>query len=202
MTIRAVIWDFGGVLMRTEDRQPREQLAQRLGMSRKALEALVYDSETAQMAQRGEISAEQHYLSLGERLHLKREELEAFYRQFWAGDVLDHDLLDYIRSLKPRYRIGLLSNAFGNLRGYLNEVLKIDTLFDHITISAEVGITKPDIRIYNLALQGLNVLPQEAVFIDDFDKNVLAAQQLGMVGILFEDPRTVRRQLDSLLEGN
>ncbi len=202
MSIRAVIWDFGGVLMRTENRQPREQLAQRLGMSLAELEALVYESETAQMAQRGEIEPEQHYLSLGEKLHLESVELEAFFRQFWAGDVLDHALLEYIRTLKGRYRIGLLSNAFGNLRGYLNDVLKIDTLFDHIVISAEVGITKPNPKIYFMALEGLGVSPPEAVFIDDFEGNVLVAQQLGMHAIRFDHPQRVRHQLASLLEVN
>ncbi len=100
-----------------------------------------------------------------------------------------------------RYRIGLLSNAFGNLRSYLTEVLKIATLFDHIVISAEVGITKPEAGIYTIALEGLGVLPHEAVFIDDFERNVSAAQQLGMHALHFRDPQTLQVQLESILGG-
>jgi putative hydrolase of the HAD superfamily len=51
MTIRAVIWDIGGVLVRTEDREPRMRQAERLGLTREALVYLVFDSEMGQKAQ-------------------------------------------------------------------------------------------------------------------------------------------------------
>ncbi len=55
MTIKAIIWDLGGVLVRTEDQAPRTALADRLGLSRQELEQTVFESEMGLRAQRGEI---------------------------------------------------------------------------------------------------------------------------------------------------
>jgi len=57
-----VIWDLGGVLLRTEDWQPRQQLADSLKINRRDLEWLVFDSPSALKGQLGEISADQHWI--------------------------------------------------------------------------------------------------------------------------------------------
>ncbi len=59
MPIRAVIFDFGGVLMRTEDQSPRQELAARLGVTREQLYYHIFDSPSARQATLGEISAGQ-----------------------------------------------------------------------------------------------------------------------------------------------
>jgi hypothetical protein len=61
MVVKAVVFDFGGVLMRTEDRKPRSQLAERLGMTYDELSALIFNSPSAILATKGEISAEEHW---------------------------------------------------------------------------------------------------------------------------------------------
>ena len=66
---------------------------------------------------------------------------------------------------------------------------------DTITISGEEGVMKPDERIYRIALGRLNVEPNEAIFVDDFSENVVAARMLGMTGVHFADPQLARREL-------
>ena len=76
----------------------------------------------------------------------------------------------------------------------------IDGLFDELVISAEVGLVKPDARVFQLALGRLDVQPHEAVFIDDMPVNVDAAGRLGMIGIQFVDTRQTLSELQSILE--
>lgn len=71
--------------------------------------------------------------------------------------------------------------------------------FEHRVLSYEVGYWKPDPEIYQLALKKLHVKPEEAVFIDDQEKNIIAAQKLGIHGIVFKSTAQLKKELANLL---
>lgn len=198
MSIRAVFFDLGGVLLRTEFQAPRQQLAERLGMDYDDLVRIVFDSESGYQATLGQISSDEHWDSIIKRLKRPASELEAIRAEFFAGDILDRTLLDYLRSLRGRYKTGLISNAWGDLRDYIVRE-KFDDAFDSIIISAEVGAAKPEARIFQIALEQLGVSPPEAVFVDDFLINIEGCEKVGMKGIHFRDPESALRQLKKLL---
>ncbi len=200
MAIRAVIFDFGGVLVRTEDRTSRQQLAERLGMSYQELSEVVFDSETARQSALGEISADEAWEIIRKKLGLTPEELASMREQFWGGDVLDTELIDFLRELKGDYQIALLSNAGNDLRQALEEEWQISDVFDLIVISAEVGLAKPDPKVYQHILEQLGIEPHEAVFVDDFIENVNAASAAGMYAIHFKGSQQARNSLAELLE--
>ena len=199
MTIRAVLWDMGGVLIRTEDRRSRDRLAERFGLTSSEIEELVYGHEAGKKAQRGEVSYEAHWEYLALELSLSPVEVKEFQRAFWGGDKLDIELINYIRALHGRYKTGVLSNAFDDVRHMIQDVWKIADAFDELIISAEVGVMKPDPRIYQIALEKLGVAAQEAVFIDDFDHNVNAARAVKLHAIRFRNSLQVRADLNALL---
>lgn len=172
MSIEAVIWDLGGVLVRTEDHTPRQKLAEKLGMTYTQLSDLIFSSESARMATRGEITTQEHWENVRAKLALSPREFPRLRKEFWRGDNLDTELVDYIRGLRQDHTTALLSNAWDNLRQVLIEEWKIVDAFDEIVISAEVGLSKPDTRIYQLTLEQISIAPGQAVFIDDFPENV------------------------------
>jgi len=200
MTLNAVIWDLGGVLVRTEDYHPRQMLADRFGMTRLELEELVYWGESGSMAQRGEIDSEQHWDNILRILSLKADELEGFKREFWRGDVVDFELINTIRAYKANFKTGLLSNAFSDLRHVITHIWNFADAFDEMVISAEVGLVKPDLRIYQLALDRLGILADQAIFIDDFIENVEGAQRAGMQAVVFKNLDQIRTELRRNLE--
>ncbi len=199
MSIRAVIFDLGGVILRTEDGAPREALAARLGVSRRALEDLVFNSPAGQQAQRGEITAEALWEHVRAHFGLPPEQMPEVQRAFWGGDRLDHALVDFIRRLRPRHTTALLSNAWRDLRAALHR-WGIADAFDHIVISAEEGVMKPDPHIYRVVLARVGVAPAEAVFVDDFRQNVDGARAVGMHAIHFQDREQVLAELRQLLQ--
>ena len=201
MSIEAVIWDLGGVLVRTADYAPRRALAQQYGLTLEEIEDLVFSGESGDRAQLGEISVEQHWENQRNRFGLSPAELQAFRDQFWGGDRLDADLVAYIRRLRQSYKTGLLSNAFSDLRRVVTDTWKFADAFNEMIISAEVGLVKPDPRIYHLALERLGVAPEAAVFIDDYSRNVEGARAVRINAIHFKDPRQARSDLESLLNG-
>jgi epoxide hydrolase-like predicted phosphatase len=185
--IRALIFDFGGVLVRMIDDRPRLALAEKLGVPLSRLDDLVFFSESAAKASLGEISVGLHWEAVRKALGIKPEDMPAFLEEYWSADDVNWKLLDYIRSLHPRYKVGLLSNAWDDLRQTMHERWNIDGLFDELIISAEVKIVKPDPRIFHLALERLQVQPAEAVFIDDIAENVEAARKEGLKGIQYHN---------------
>jgi glucose-1-phosphatase len=185
--IRAVIFDFGGVLVRMVDDRPRQELANRLGVSLSRIDDLVFFSQSAQKASLGEISVGRHWEAVRVALGLQAEDMAAFLKQYWSADDVNWMLLDFIRGLREKYKIGMLSNAWDDLRQTLHERWDIDGLFDELIISAEVKMAKPDPRIFHLAVERLMVQPAEAVFIDDILENVQAARKEGLQAIQYSD---------------
>lgn len=202
MTIRAVIFDLGGVLIRTVESVTREQMAARLGVTRLDLEEMVFGDDSGTRAQRGEIQANQHWENLRLRLKMTPEEITIFQKDFWSGDRLDTKLVDYIRGLRQSYRTALLSNAFSDLREMITRRWKIADAFDEIVISSEVGMMKPDPLIYRFVLERLNVAAPEAVFVDDFVRNVEGARVVGMHAVHFRTSEQVRAELEMILNEN
>jgi glucose-1-phosphatase len=200
--IKAIIWDLGGVLLRTHDHKPREKLAAELGKTRQDIEYLLFAGESSELAQSGMISWQAYLDHVREALGLDPSALEDFLTRFWEGDHFDEDLVNYIRTLKKQYKTGLLSNAFENLRQLLEENWQAADAFDKIIVSAEVQMMKPDERIYQLMLEELNVHASEAVFIDDFIQNIEGAQAVGLQAIHFKSPEQARRELEIILDGN
>jgi putative hydrolase of the HAD superfamily len=96
--------------------------------------------------------------------------------------------------------MGLLSNGWSSTRRFIDERWDIADIFDDMIISAEVGLAKPDRRIYQLALDRLGVEAEQTIFIDDFDENIQGARELGIHGIHFQDPQIVMEELKDLLD--
>jgi epoxide hydrolase-like predicted phosphatase len=168
-------------------------------MNYEDLNKVVFESDTSRKASLGAMSAEDHWAAVTRRLGRPASETRDIRTEFFAGDVLDRSLVEFIRSLRPRYKTGVISNAWPNLRNYLIEN-KFEDAFDALVVSAEVGVMKPEPKIYQIALEGLNVQPSEAVFVDDTFSNVEAARALGMHGIHFRSPEQTLNKLKEMLK--
>ncbi|MEA3340477.1 MAG: HAD family phosphatase [Chloroflexota bacterium] len=200
--IRAVIFDFGGVLMRTVTRAPRRELEQRLGLESGGADEAVFGSPLWDDVQLGRLSNAEFWADVGRRLGLdtgKSAEFSAAFREaFWSGDRLDEELMTLIHHLHDAgYRTALLSNAPADLRFILDE-LGIADAFDVTVISGCEGLMKPDPAIFELALARLDVRADEAVFVDDFRVNVAAARQAGLHAVRFRGLAPLRQRLREL----
>ena len=187
MPIKAVISDFGGVLVRTVDETARAAWESRLGVSNGRLADVVFNCEASRRAGVGLIPASAVWETVAAQFNLSGEEIRAFRRDFFAGDRVNTELVDFLQSLRPRYKTAILSNAWSDLRKEGVEGLGLDKAVDLAIISAEEGVAKPDRRIYEIAVERLGVALDETVFMDDMEENIAAARAFGMRGVLFRD---------------
>jgi putative hydrolase of the HAD superfamily len=200
MTIRAVFFDFGGVILRTEYQAPRQQLAERFNMDYDDIDKFVFGGESSRRASVGAISEEEHWREILKKLKRPASEVQSFTDEFFGGDILDRGLVEFIRSLRgKKIHTGLISNAWSGLREYITKEKVIDA-FDTVIISAEVKVVKPEAKIYELALEQAQVKAKEAVFVDDVAANIEGCEKAGMKGILFKSPEDAIAQLNRLIK--
>jgi HAD superfamily hydrolase (TIGR01549 family) len=191
MQIKALIFDIGGVLYRTVDTKPLRKWERHLGVDKGQLAEIVFTNPAAQLATIGKAAPDDVWREVGRRFSLSPERLSALRADFWKGGEWDMELLNFIRSVKSRYKTGIISDGWSDSRENVKQYVNYD-LFDVIVFSAEEGIKKPDPGIFTRALARSGVEPQEAVFVDDRVPNVAGAEQIGMKGIHHvETPRTL-----------
>lgn len=129
----------------------------------------------------------------------KQEIISIFTNPVAAKNV---ELIDYIRSLKPKYKIGMLSNVATN---WVREVLltaEEQKLFDAMVFSYEIRAGKPDAIAYKTALEKLQVTPEDAVFIDDLLRYVEGAKKQGIKSIQYKSFPQMKKDLEPVLAGS
>lgn len=146
---------------------------------------------------RGMISRHEYMERASEVIGKPVEELEVLARE----QILRSDeMTSLVRSLRPTYKIAMLSNVGKGVMDDLFSPEEREQLFDAVVLSSEAGVTKPSREAFELTAQRLGLLPEECVMIDDLPKNIEAAQQVGMQALLCESPAQCVADLASLLK--
>ena len=109
------------------------------------------------------------------------------------------ELIDFIIKSRASYKTALLSNVSAVIWNYYTPEM-LNKLFDVQALSYQEGMMKPDHRIYQLTCNRLGVQPDECVFTDDNQANVIAAREVGMHGIVFTDNESYFEKLQEIVE--
>jgi HAD superfamily hydrolase (TIGR01509 family) len=198
MTIRAVIFDIGGVFNRVGHIGAGDRWQQRTGLDDRALAYAIFDGPLTLAASLGQATIGQIWASVAQQLGLSSDEVAELEADAWAAYVWNTELLDYVRSLRSVCKTATLSDAWPNARQQCLPYIS-EQAFDVMVYSAEEGIKKPDPEIFRRTLARLDVPPHEAIFVDDRQKNVDAAISVGMLGVLFTSNASARHQINLLL---
>jgi putative hydrolase of the HAD superfamily len=189
MPIRAVIFDFGGVLYFTPSLTWARRWQAMMGLKDDPFIAAILSSpeksEYVNDVMVGKIPESQVWEMVAQRWKINPALFQHFRRGALSSRRWNKELARFVESLRPRYKTAILSNAGSDARLTFTEVYKIDRLVDDVIISAEEKIAKPDERIYRIAVDRLGVQPEETIFVDDLLPNVEAARQFGMQAVHF-----------------
>ena len=104
-----------------------------------------------------------------------------FYTGVCEYNVLKEDTLHVLNELKGKYKLGILSNGDSSIQHGKIDHVEISDYFDEIVVTGDIGIHKPDKRIFEYTLDKLNVKPEEAIMVGDvFASDILGAINAGM----------------------
>ncbi len=199
MTYQAVIFDFGGVLVRSLDQNGRRLWEERLGLPPGRAAQVVFGSDVARQATCGLAPTEAIWQHVAAQFGLNPVELAQFRTDFWASDRLDATLVTFLRALRPEFKTAILSNAWLNGRRVIGHGYGLAQVVDEIIISAEEGVAKPAAEAYERALRRLDVPAAAAIMVDDFPENIAGAAAAGLTGVHFRNSTQTIADLERLL---
>jgi len=199
MIIKAIIFDFGRVISSQKPLSLFRAYEKNLGLESDTINRIMFESQTWQDALIGLKTAKEFWHTIGPQLGLtSRDKIDAFRRRYHAAESINTGVENIIRQLHGRFKLAVLSNSPPGLADWLTD-WNIRELFDVVFCSGDEGLVKPDPAAYHLTLHRLNVIPQEAAFIDDTVGHVKAAQKLGIHGIRFTNAEDLVKELNLLL---
>jgi HAD superfamily hydrolase (TIGR01509 family) len=197
--IKAIIIDFGRVISRQKPRCLFRRYEDDLGLEPDTINAVMFDSRAWQDALVGRKTAEEFWRAIGPELGLHAPAaIDAFRRRYHADEALNHGVVNLLRRFHGRYLLAVLSNNPPGLDQWLGD-WGIRELFEVVFCSGDEGLVKPEAAAYYTVLKRLKVKPEETVFIDDTFEHVLAARELGLLGVLFTTAKALAKQLADLL---
>jgi putative hydrolase of the HAD superfamily len=202
LVIRAVLFDFGGVIssspfeafahLETERGLPADFI--------RTVNATNPDTNAWARLERGEVDVETFGTLWSDEARSLGHELDGrLVLERLAGEIRPQ-MVDAIRACKTKYMTACLTNNFTRAEAILSEeVAAVYGLFDVILESRVLGVRKPDPRFYELACEALDAEPGECVFLDDLGVNLKPARALGMHTIKVSDPDQALTELGELL---
>lgn len=196
MAVEAIIWDFGGVFCGSPFDALADVARERDVDARHYFQIIFgsYDKDTDHpwhQLERGEItleSARDQILELGRRDSIDADPFHFFaaMAKSGGGDTRE-DVVAFGKQLKSGgLASALVTNNATEFREHWRKAIPLDDLFHEVIDSSEVGLRKPDPRIFELALERMGARAEATIFLDDFQGNLDAAAELGIRGILVE----------------
>lgn len=202
MTIRAVVFDIGGVLEITPQTGWVEKWEAHLHLKPGELDERLMD--VWRDGSSGTISEEEVEKSISKIMGINQAQVGALMYDLWEEYLgeLNVELTAYFSSLRPHYQTAILSNSFVGARRREQERYHFDEICDLIIYSHEEGIAKPERRIFELTCERLGVQPVEMVFLDDVERSVAAAREFGIHAILFRETRQAIAEIQACLQAS
>lgn len=199
--IRAVLWDFGGVIL-TSPFEAFNAYEERQGLPRdfiRSVNASNPDANAWALLERTEISPDDfdaHFADESEALGYRVPGADVL--SLLSGDVRPEMVAALDGVIAAGYRTACLTN---NVAGGADrpEVDAVMERFDEVIESSKVGVRKPEIAFYELACDTLGVSPAECVFLDDLGVNLKPAAAMGMTTIKVLGPAQAIADLESTL---
>ncbi len=204
--IKAVIWDFGGVLT-TSPFEAFNRYEQDRGLPAdfiRGINATNPDTNAWALFERSEITPEEFDVKFAEESDAKGHRVPgADVIALLAGD-LRPAMVAALRTISAQFKTGCITNnvnagegaGMARTQAKADAVAGVMALFHEVIESSKVGIRKPDPRIYQMMCEKLAVEPADAVYLDDLGINCKPARAMGMTTIKVTDPSIALSELE------
>ena len=195
--IKNIVFDLGNVLIRWSPEKMMESLGVSEEDRKTILRELFHEWEWIAM-DAGVMDGDACFESVSQRVEERLHPLLKKLIRWWTMPFdIEEGVEDLVRNLHEKgYKIYVLSNADINQKKYMDRVPGNQYLSGRIT-SAEIGLLKPDQKIYEYLCNEYDLKKEECLFIDDSNVNVFAAKQYGMNACVYHDMQSLKETLRS-----
>jgi putative hydrolase of the HAD superfamily len=197
--IKAVVFDYSGVIEIYEDGRALQAIADLIGVPVDDFKHEYFKRNHLSNIQN--IAWDEVVMQVVAVFDSKKETLDKvseLIKERESRKKINHELCGMFEKLRAKgFKVAILSNATTKLRDRM-KTNGISDLVDEIVISAEIGFQKPHQEAFDVLFQKLGVSPSEVVFIDDAPKSLKKADEIGYVPILFENNEKLKIDLGKL----
>ena len=192
---KTIIFDLGNVIVSFDARKMCSQIAHLSGLSFEEIKDCI--KKVWMGYERGTISSEELFA-----LFNKISKRSLNYSEFMLAGcdifTLRPEMLDLVKTLKKRgYYLIILSNTNEAHYQFIKKKYGFFNLFDQLILSFEVKMVKPEIKLFELAVQRALCPSQACYYIDDIPQYIEAAKTLGITGHLFTHPSLLLKDLQT-----
>lgn len=186
--IKTIVFDLGGVIFCSDGTtfEGRTKLAANLGADPQRWHKIWFKNKQALL--HGEMT-EDDYLQKVIRecnINISLNDLKQTIRSM---NVIDAGMINLLQHLSKTYKLVALTNEIKEWNMYRIEKFNLKSHFSAIISSCNVKASKPDLKIYEILLNTLNLNPSETIFIDDRPENLPPAEKLGIKTIHFKNKK-------------
>ena len=196
--IKVLLFDMNGVLVSNFSNDVWDRHASKLELTNDELRKTFKEYVLWENVNNNPKTEDFWRIKKGDWKNIKLDDLNNLLRDLHQSEKLDETMIKLLKDLKHDYKIGVLSNVSGVLKKLLKEKYNFNELVDFPFSSGEIGYAKPDKRIFQHILSKTGVSPEELVFIDDKEVNVLVAKELGINAIHFLGKKELISKLNAL----
>lgn len=198
MDIKLIIWDFASVILQPAKGSFLSLLAERLDAPQEEVKRALHSRQN-ELWNLGEIDDDSFYTFLLHELNMPVEKKSILAKFVWKDFYIIPELVKYIRDMRKTYTTALLSNFPHHFHDFTKTVWDISGAFDHIFVSCDIKLLKPDPRAYKYVLGKTGFQANEAIFIDDRKANTSSAEKAGIKSIVYQEKTQVIADLEKIL---
>ncbi len=194
--IKVILFDLGGVLFTNGTKKFNKAIARRYNLDENFVVS-ISDGEIGTQYRESKITRDEFWKYFLQKLNI-RENPDVLEKEWISYYDLLEETRDIILELSKKYRIFYLSDNVKERTDKLDERFGFLKWFEGGIFSHDVGVRKPNPKIYEFALRKIKVLPEKIVFIDDKESSLIPAKKIGINTVLFESPQQLRNELVKL----
>lgn len=190
--IKGLVFDFGGVLTEPSTRLGAFCLeyARKQGIDGQAFKMAFLNAWTE--ARVGDISSDAFWQNISSEFSLSPTKLRSEFLLYFK---VNEKAFEFIKSLRKRYKIAILTNIIQDLFEYLDGKFYFTKYFNSVVLSYKMRTAKPDPVMYKETVKEMGLMADECLYIDDMKENLMSAQKIGMHTIHFKDLTSLKTEL-------
>ncbi len=191
--IKAIFWDIGGVVILSRRKQILEDWAKELDVSSDNLRVTLKQFSDQKM--RGQNISYNDFIQVNQISWITGAQLENLQKSLWNSEYVNNELLDFILANKDKYVYGVITNNYKEAEEVILKKYQVPKFYTIFVSSADIGVLKPDRKIYEFVLKRVNLPADQCLFIDDSVENVDGAKSVGMIGLQYTESKLLIEQI-------
>jgi HAD superfamily hydrolase (TIGR01509 family) len=193
--IKLIIFDLSGVISNAEEPIYLEKFAEDLNVNLEELQKIYF--EYLEKSERGEIPLSVVWGKTLEKFNIQGDYKE-FVKDMMSLKEFNKDVLEFVLGLRKKYKMAFFTNYAEEYWKIHETLIDLSRYFDFGVVSYQIGSRKPEVKGFKKIIEHFDVKPEETVFLDDSEKNLKNAKEMGINTVHYKGLERLKGELEKI----